>query len=260
MDLTALIKTFEIGPGVASLRVPSEWMQGRSVFGGLQAAVALRAMRTLVTSMPLRTLQATFMSPLQGDTLTAKASILRAGKNTVHVEARLVEGEQTLGVVIGVFGVGRASEVARHMVQPVVEGAEPRLFRYRAGVTPAFTQFFNAIWLHGDFPFAGSNEPQTIIDVGMHDTGLSTEYHVLALADFIPPVGLSLLSKPATGSTLTWMLEMLTTEVDGLPLTGWRVDAEMQAAAEGYTSQTVTLWGPNRQAIALSRQNMVIFG
>lgn len=260
MFLSDLVKTFDIAHGEASLRIPNDWMQGRSVFGGLQAGVALKAMRTLVPDMPLRTLQATFMSPLQGDTLKAKATILRAGKNTVHVEARLVEDEQTLGVVIAVFGVGRPSGVVRRMHQPSVERGNVRPFGYLPGVTPAFTQFFSASWLRGGFPFTGSDQPETVVEVGMHDNGLSTELHVLALADFIPPVGLSMLSKPAAGSTLTWMLEFLTPEVDGLLLAGWRVDAEMQAAEEGYTSQTVTLWGPNAQAIALSRQSMVIFG
>ncbi len=260
MFLSELIKTFEVTPGAVAVRVPSDWMQGRSVFGGLQAGIAVAAMRTLVPDMPLRTLQATFMSPLQGNTLTARASILRAGKNTVHVEARLVEGEDTLGVVVGVFGVARQSSVARVLVQPDVEAALPMPFRYLPGITPAFTQFFNATWLRGGFPFTGSALPESVVELGMRDTGLSTELHVLALADFIPPVGLSLLSKPATGSTLTWMLEFLTTELEGLSLEGWRVDAEMQAAGEGYTSQTVTLWGPSGQAMALSRQSMVIFG
>lgn len=260
MILSELIKTFVIRPGEVSLRIPSDWMQGRSVFGGLQGGVALQAMRTLVPDMPLRTLQATFMSPMQGDTLTARASVLRAGKNTMHVEARLVEGEQTLGVVIAVFGVGRPSVVNRTMTQPVVDAQSVRPFRYVPGVTPPFTQFFSASWLRGGFPFTGSDQPESIVQLGMHDDGVSTELHVLALADFIPPVGLSMLSEPAAGSTLTWMLEFLTPEISGLPLSGWRVDAEMQAAAEGYTSQTVTLWGPAAQPIALSRQSMVIFG
>jgi acyl-CoA thioesterase len=260
MFLSELIKTFEVSPGAVAVRVPSDWMQGRSVFGGLQAGIALAAMRTLVPDMPLRTLQATFMSPLQGDVLTARATVLRAGKNTVHIEARLVEGEQTLGVVIGVFGLGRASEVNRRIEQPTVESSRPKAFRYVPGVTPAFTQFFKPVWLRGGFPFTGSTLPEAVIQLGMHDAGLSTELHVLALADFIPPVGLSLMTKPAPGSTLTWMLEFLTTELAGLPLDGWRVDAEMQAAGEGYTSQTVTLWGPHGQAVALSRQSMVIFG
>jgi len=80
------------------------------------------------------------------------------------------------------------------------------------------------------------------------------------MADYLPPVGLSWLDSPAPGSSMTWMLEILAEKVDGLPMSGWRVDAEMVAAAEGYTHQSVILWGPKGQPVALSRQTMVVFG
>jgi hypothetical protein len=41
---------------------------------------------------------------------------------------------------------------------------------------------------------------------------------------------------------------------------GWRVDAEMVAADSGYTHQTVMLWGPQGQPVAIGRQTMVVFG
>ena len=45
--------------------VGEEWLQGRSVFGGLQAAIAVAAMRTQVdAALPLRTLQVTFVALL----------------------------------------------------------------------------------------------------------------------------------------------------------------------------------------------------
>lgn len=259
MNLTELAKTIVRSPGQAELRVPADWMQGRSVFGGLQAGLAVAAMRTLVPTLPLRTLQATFMAPLAGETLQAQAFVLRTGKNTVHVEARLIEDDQTLGIVVGVFGAARSSSVVRMLTPPEIATTSSTLFKYLPGLTPTFTQHFSANWLRGGLPFSASTLPECSVMLGMKDSGLSTEMHVLALADFIPPVALSLLNKPAAGSTLTWMLEFLTTELSGLALQGWRVDAEMLAAAEGYTSQTVTLWGPDGQAVALSRQNMVVF-
>lgn len=259
MRLSELIDTFIVSPGGVTVTVPVDWMQGRSVFGGLQAGVAFAAMRTLVPALPIRTLQATFMAPPVGNTLTAQASVLRMGKNTAHVEARLTEGGQTLGVVIGVFGAGRPSAVERMLVQPLVDQASPRPFVYLPGITPTFTQHFAAHWLRGGFPFSGNPLPEIVASLDLLDSGTSTELHALALADFIPPVALSGLTTPASGSTLTWMVEFLTTELNGLSLQGWRVDAEMTAAREGYTSQTVTLWGPQGQPVALSRQSMVVF-
>jgi hypothetical protein len=94
----------------------------------------------------------------------------------------------------------------------------------------------------------------------MKDEGPMTDGHVIAIADFIAPVALSYLDAPAPGSTLTWMLEFLCDDVHHQPLTGWRIDAELIAARDGYTNQAVTVWGSDGTAVALSRQSMLVFG
>lgn len=244
----------------ASLAVPEDWMQGRSVFGGLQAAIALRAMRALVPEPPLRTFQGTFVAPVPGGTVRARAQVLRTGKSATHVEARLVDAGGTLAVFTAVFGTPRASAVGIRPQMPAVAQGRRLEFRHVPGVTPAFTQHFSPTWLQGLPPFTGDTQTHHVIDVSMKDDGPMSESHVLAIADFIPPLGLSHLRAPAAGSTLTWMLEVLADRLAGLPLDGWRLDAELVAAHDGYTSQSVMVWGPGGMPVALSRQSMVIFG
>ncbi|MFL5322053.1 MAG: thioesterase family protein [Myxococcaceae bacterium] len=240
--------------------VPADWMQGRSVFGGLQLAVVLAAMRTKIPNAPLRTLQTTFVAPVPAGELRVRARILRSGKNASHVEARIVDGENTLALVVGVFGVARDSVVSVTPVQQPVEEIEPFDLPFIEGVTPEFTQHFAVRWLQGSAPFTGSRSIRSVVRVGLKDEGMATEGHVVAIADFIPPLGLSHLESVAPGSTLTWMLEFLRERFDDLPLLGWRVDAELTAASGGYTNQSVMLWGPGGEPVALSRQTMVVFG
>jgi acyl-coenzyme A thioesterase PaaI-like protein len=247
-------------PGRASLEVTPDWLQGRTVFGGLQAAVALRAMRTRVPDVPLRTLQGTFLAPVPEGIVTAEARVLRTGKSATHVEARIVEGDTTLALLVGVFGAARASTVSLTPRQLPVESARPLDFGYIPGVTPAFTQHFKARWLRGKFPYTGDTGTEHVVGLGMRDAGPATEGHVLAMADFIPPVGLSHLKAPAPGSTLTWMIEYMAADVAALSLDGWRVDVSMNLAADGYTGQSVMLWGPGGVPVATSRQSMVVFG
>jgi hypothetical protein len=38
------------------------------------------------------------------------------------------------------------------------------------------------------------------------------------------------------------------------------VDAELVAARDGYTSQSVMLWAPDGTPVAISRQSMLVFG
>lgn len=240
-----------------------DWMQGRSVFGGLQAAFALRAMRALVPEdLPLRTLQTTFMAPVPAGAVHVRARVLRQGKSTIHVEARLEDGAQTLCLLVGVFGTRRESTVSIVPRQPPVDNPKAPEFRHVPGVTPSFTRHFPSRWLLGGLPFSGHVLPEAMIEINMQDAaGVTvTDYHVLAIADFIPPVALSLLKKPAAGSSLTWMIEFLRERVDDLPLKGWRVDAQLVAASGGYTQQSVMVWGPGGEPVALSRQSMVVFG
>jgi acyl-CoA thioesterase len=247
--------------GAWTAPVPEDWKQGRTAFGGLQVAFALRAMRALVPAeLPLRVAQATFIAPLASDAMTIHARLLRSGKHTVHAEARTSEGDQALNVVTAVFGSRRQSRVEVVPRQPPVPARAPVDFRYIEGMRPSFTRYFSMRWLVGDVPFSGNPLTHAVIEIGLRDEATTGEEHVLAIADSIPPVALSMLTTPVPGSSLTWTLEMLRERVDDLALTGWRLDAEITAGRDGYTHQSVMVWGPGGQPVALSRQCMVVFG
>ena len=241
--------------------VPEDWLQGRSAFGGVQGALALRAMRALVPAeVPLRSLQMTFLAPVEQGTVRIEAKLLREGKNTLQVEARLVDGAQTLCLVVGIFGRLRESLVhwrPRYDVVPVPAEVAP--FPYLPGITPAFTQHFRARWLRGDLPFSGGSDPSSVVQLSLREPETMGECQIVAYADFIPPLALSMLKGPTPGSSLTWMLQLLSDRRD-LPSDNWRIDAQLDAAIGGYTHQGLTLWGPDGTAVAIGRQAMVVFG
>ncbi len=242
--------------------VSEDWLQGRSAFGGLQAALALRAMRELVPAdMPLRSLQTTFVAPVPAGTVGIRARCMREGRSVIQVEASLCDGDQTLCQLVGVFGKARPSILDFQPVQPPVTSTTtaPEL-RYVEGRMPAFTQHFGARWLRGDLPFSGGHQRESVLRLSLRDEGPVDETHVLAFADFIPPIALSMFAAPTPGSSLTWMIELLRDRYDDLGMDHWRVDADLIAARDGYTNQSVMLWGPGGEAVALSRQSMVVFG
>jgi acyl-CoA thioesterase len=246
--------------------VPEDWMQGRSVFGGLQSALALHVMRARmrgasVGELPLRVLQTTFVAPMTGAATRIDARVLRVGKSTAHVEARISAGAELVAIVVGVFGAGRPSEVHVSPRQPAVAIEAAPGHRAPTGSLPAFLQHFALRWRRGAPPGAGSTETSSVVDASFRDAGRVTEEHVVALADAVPPHALSMLMRSAAGSSLTWTLEMLRAgDVGGLGLDDWRLDVELLAADAGYTSQSVMVWGPDGRAVALSRQCMVVFG
>ncbi|NKF23673.1 acyl-CoA thioesterase [Solimonas marina] len=244
--------------------VSETWTQGRTLFGGLQAALAWRAMRDLVgADAPLRTLQTTFIAPVPAGEVRVTARVLRRGKSATHVEAQLFDGEQLACAVLGVFGLPRESVIRIEPTHPQDLPATDSLreMPYLDGRTPAFTQHLAFRWAHGKLPFQGGAEARTQIYVRLRDeTVASGEAQLIALADSIPSPGLSVLSRPAMASSMTWTLELLGGDYDARPDAWWLMDAEVTAARDGYLSQTATLWSADGRAVALSRQSVVAFG
>jgi acyl-CoA thioesterase len=242
--------------------VPDDWMQGRSVFGGLQAALALRTMREVVAAdLPLRVLQTTFVAPVTGS-VDIEARVLRAGKGTTHAEARLVDRGQTTTLVVGVFSRGRPSKAElAPKLSPAPGAQEAFEFAFVPGISVAFAQHYAMRLLSGAMPFSGAAlPPEWVIEVSSHDRGPTSECDVVGIADAIPPAAFAMLTQPAPGSSVTWTLEMLVDRFDALPLAGWKVQAGVRAGHNGYTSQSATIFAPGGAAIALSHQSMIVFG
>ncbi|HVT36537.1 MAG TPA: thioesterase family protein [Nevskiaceae bacterium] len=262
MKFSGLMNSAVADGHALSVDVGEDWLQGRSVFGGLQAALMLAAMRRLVpAALPLRTLQVTFIAPIGAGTLRAQATLLRTGKSAMHVQAVLADpAGATLCLAAAVFGASRESQVRVTPQRPAIPGGTPIDFRYVQGLTPNFTRHYSMRWLLGNVPFSGTPGERAVIEVGVHDDGAASEGHLLGIADVIPPVALSRFRQPVFGSSLTWAIDFLLDRYDTQPLTGWRLDAELVGARDGYTSQDVHVWAPDGQLAALSRQCMVVFG
>ncbi len=258
--LSELLRSAEISPsGELRAHVPADWMQGRSAFGGLQVALAVRAMRALVPDAPLRAIQATFVGPV-GESVHVTAAILRKGRNVTHAEAQILDGQATSLLVVGVFGEARKSCFSLNRVMPDTPATASTPFPHVPGVTPAFLQHFDARMISGAAPFSGSGASHALFEVGLEDEGPATEAHAVAISDFAPPLGLTYLSAPAPASTATWLLELATDRFDDLPLSGWRIAASLDHARDGYTSQTTVVWAPGGATVARGHQTMLVFG
>jgi acyl-CoA thioesterase len=261
MKFSEILRSMVHEDGAWSADVPGSWLQGRSVFGGLQAALMLRAMRAVLpTPLPLRVFQTAFVAPVPGGTVRIRPRLLRVGKSVTQIEARIVDGDATVALGVGVFGATRASRIHVTPQRPPDPAGESMTLSYVPGVTPAFLQHFDVKWLEGALLYTGSRSTKASMSFGLRDDAPTTEEHIIAIADGPPPIAMSFLTEPAPGSSMTWTLEMLTESVASLPLDGYRLDAELVAGHGGYTSQSVMLWSPGGEAVALSRQSMVVFG
>jgi len=175
MTLSERLRTAQRQSGSLTCAVTDDWMQGRSAFGGLQGAFAVEAMRTLVdASFALRTFQMTFVAPIGEGECTTLASVLRAGKNTMHVEARIVGGQETLAHAIGVFGHARESIVKRDLPPPPAKKAGTTL-PYVPTMMPSFFQHFDVTLIEGALPFSNQPVHRNVYELGLKDSSSATD-------------------------------------------------------------------------------------
>ena len=246
----------------AAFRIGADWAQGRTVFGGLQTALAVRGLMGLMPDdAPLRALQVTFIAPLPvGETLTLEATVLRQGRSATHGEARLrTAGGESACLAVGVFGRPRASQLQWATSMPAADDHDAIEPPFVPGVSPGFVQHFRTRWAAGCLPFSGAVRPVSRVWVAHRDPGPLTICHLVALADVIPTPALSTLTTQAMASSLTWSLDVLDSDVTFAPDALWRIDAEATDAADGYISQSATLYNPAGRAAAHARQTVTVF-
>ncbi|SEQ98935.1 Acyl-CoA thioesterase [Solimonas aquatica] len=241
--------------------VPESWAQGRTLFGGLQGALLLRAMRRLVPGeIPLRSLQVSFIAPVSPGVPRIEARLLRSGKSVVQVEARILDGDNVACLAVGIFGRARESSIRLQPAAPqnVAPPEQTPERAYKAGRMPEFLQHLQFRWVL-NLPCSGASEARTQTWVRLLDEAPVGEAQLIALADAIPTPAISLLRQSPMASSMTWTLELLRQDYDADPAGYWLIDAEANAAADGYVNQTATLWSPDGKAVALSRQTVVVF-
>ena len=240
-----------------------DWAQGRTLFGGAQAMLAVRAMRQWLPALPpLWSLHSTFVAPIAAGQILIEVTLLRQGKTAVQLSARLLGGEQTAAIFVAAFGQSRNSAIQLNPAAcPLgAAGETAQELPYIAGLTPAFTQHYAYRWLAGALPFSGGSQPVNRIQLRQRDAGVLDEAHIVALADAIPPVALSLLQGLTPASTLSWSLEFVR-HLPPISAEGWwHMDATLLAARDGYCNQDAYLYGPDGELMALSRQVVTVFG
>lgn len=246
--------------GLIGATIPETWMQGRTTYGGLTAALCLEGALALVDDLPVRSAQVAFVGPVGGD-VTIVPTLLRRGKNTAFVSVDMVTGTGVAAQCIFAFGKARTSQLDfAHVPMPDVPDPETTTSFFREGPRPGFTQNFNMKGVLGGAPVSGSKE--RAIGLWMRSKDEATPMDataVLAIADCPPPAALSMQVTPAPISSMTWMAEFLTDEITTTD--GWYFAlSEAQTARQGYSSQAMTLWNRSGEPILIGRQTIAVFG
>lgn len=243
--------------------VPTGWMQGRALYGGLVAALLYRALEHKVGhDVPLRSATINFIAPVSAGPLQCQAEVFRQGKSVTQGECRAIQNGQVVAVLLASFGAARESSVNINACPAPGFTAPDNAMKLPVitGITPEFLQHYDMRWAHGSFPFTRAEKGDIggwVRELGARD---ALDYgDLIALVDTWPPTVLSMLSVPAPASSMTWTIEFMPGATQGTGQRWWQYLAETEFAAEGYVHSRARLWDESGKLVAISRQTVTVF-
>lgn len=260
IDFTTLMASLANDGDVCTVTATEDWLQGRTIYGGLGAAFCLESVSRQFSDLPpLRSAQFSFAGPATGK-LTIRPTILRKGKSTVFISAELTGDAGLATRATFCFGAARQSSVnySRLTAPDVPEpDACQHFFRRLPGLN--FAQHFDGRLAAGNFPFSGADDPTIALWMRHQDVAEPNSMSALvALTDAPPPGALSLFKEMGPISTMTWSIDLLT---DKLETTDgwWLIRTEAESVLHGYSSQGTVVFNAARQPVLVSRQNIAVF-
>lgn len=241
--------------------VSEDWLQGRTAYGGLSAALCVEAaLRAVPQLPPLRSAQFTLIGPAAGP-LTITPSVLRRGKSAVFVGVDLV-GEAGLAArAVLSFGVARASAIAySDLAMPTVTSIADSPSFFPDGRNPiTFQQHFEHRLAGGARPMTPGARPEYLIWYRHRDEAARAGIvPLIALADGPPPAIMVMFQQFAPISTMTWTLDIL----DDAPATmdgWWLIQSLAEISHQGYSTQRMLLWNADGKPVISASQNVAIF-
>lgn len=259
MSFASLLAAAEPRAGGFAVRIPEDWHQGRTAYGGFSSALALAAaMRTGSELPPLRSAQVSMIAPVFGE-VEVRARLLRRGRNATWMSAEILrEGEVAFTASFAFMGpVESALHVNdRPAPEDLIPVAEARAFVNERG--PAFLRH------HFDVRFAlprsGEKRPEMCWWARARERdGLDPMVELLLCADALPPGVMSLLAPATPVSTMQWQVNLLTPA----PATRegwWLLRSTGDYAERGCSSQRMAIWNADGAPMLAGMQSVALFG
>ncbi|MBB3763410.1 acyl-CoA thioesterase [Sphingomicrobium lutaoense] len=260
MTFGAALKALERDKNGFSIHAPADWAQGRTLYGGMTAALAHEcAIRSLDGLPPLRSAQMLFVGPAEGR-LSFTATLLRQGRSAtlVAVDAHGEKGQVLRASLV--FGAARESMVT--FSDLAIPDAPPPdqcqgLFGDAAARAPGFTGNFIMLNADGGRPFMGDEAPLRLWTRFRDAPGANPTSALLAMADVPPPAAMTRFRQFAPISSMTWQIDILHHPES---MDGWHLmRSRAEGAGEGYSPQEMQLWDESGRCLAAGRQSIAIF-
>ncbi len=256
MNLNDLLARIVPDADVHKLDIPDNWLQGRTAYGGISTVLAYQTAKLSADDLPpLQSAQISFVGPLSGP-IEIRASVLRRGRNTAFVESKITS-ENGVGLACNfIFMSQRESHLDFHPLPKPDFPPIPDDDQVRSGPPEFFTQ-------NMQYPdkrlTLGQGTPKIASWHRLIERdGVDTVAELLCIGDALPPSAMGLMTEKGMVSSMNWQVNMLTagpTTKDGW----WYLESETHHAANGASSQYMTAWNSEGQAVMTGMQSVAIF-
>lgn len=258
--LDVLLSTLRVKEGSVSAHIDEGWMQGRTAYGGISAAVALAAtMRCHEPAAPLRYAQISFVGPVGGECSVA-TRILRQSRSSLFVDASVASDQGFGTAALFAFSPPRPSHLDHDCLAvpdvPPPDALEPVSDHPKR---PPFTRHFDMRPVAGPrFSWGG--------DVGEYLTWVRFAEQprcdpmvaLLAMGDALPPAAMALFREFGPISSMNWTVNLL----GDAPATDdgwWLLSAKTGYARGGFSVQDMMIWNSAGEAVMSGSQAIAIY-
>ena len=255
-SLTKIISDFALS---AEFNTPENWLQGRTIYGGLSVALALQAaLRDAPPDLPpLKSAQILFIGPAS-ESLRFKTQTLRQGKSTTYISVDCLTKTDVSMRLAFIFANPRPSKI-EHVFSRAPTVGLPDDYKSIGKVTlaPASLSNFDVRFAGQSLPVSGSDHPELIAWVRhIAASGVDPAVALIALGDSLPLAAMACFTEFAPISSMSWSLDL---PEPAIPGEWFLLRSASQQAKNGYSFQTMNIWNEAGKLVLSGSQTVAIF-
>ena len=259
MSLPAILAAREDSETGFRADIPPAWLQGRTAYGGLTAALCYEAAKRAGEDLPpLRSAQISFVGPVSGR-VTVTAKLERQGRNAAFVTARL-DGEAGTGTLATFVFMRDLDSHVDFTGYPMPEVPEPRPIEQGTAPLGEAPQFISNFEMTSFETYPGQRPADMLRWFRpIEREGLDPVTEMVLIGDGLPPAAMAVMTERVNISSLTWLYNIL--HLPPPADDGWRLlQATSDHARHGASSQDMSVWDRNGKLLARGMQSIALFG
>ena len=259
MTISSLLEPITGKPGPATLSQANDWMQGRTLYGGASALIALTiAQRAFPDLPPLRAAQIGFVAPV-GEHIELSAEIVRQGRNVIQVRSEIRNEKGVALTAFWLFAAEREANAIRAS-EPLADwpGSPWDYEVTMKGQGPSFIQ--------NNFEIRFGQAKDADHGATIRRWARLTEDHdldpvskLVLMGDVMPPGAMRIMRRLGPISSINWSFNVL--DPNTRSEDGWYLaENASQHADIGYSSERLRMWDSEGRQVLDGLHCVAVFG